>query len=128
MNDLNTVSSPVSPVQIEIGDIQEEVDFWSSSIICYIVGANPPIHVMEGFIRRIWKKYNVDKVVLVKKGIFLVRFLTMDMRDKVTSGHFEFFDSKPIMVVKSWSVDMDMEKEEIKFVPIWIQLRLNFNY
>ncbi|XP_021838838.2 uncharacterized protein [Spinacia oleracea] len=101
-----------SPVQIDLDDIQDEVDFWNSSIICYIIGANPPIHVMEGFIRRIWKKFNVDKVVLVKKGIYLVRFLTMDMRDKVTSGHF-FFDSKP-MIVKPWSVDMDTEKEEIK--------------
>ena len=115
-----------SPVQIDFNDIQDEVDFWNSSIICYIIGANPPIHVMEGFIRRIWKKFNVDKVVLVKKGIYLVRFLTMDMRDKVTSGHF-FFESKP-MVVKPWSVDMDMEKEEIKSVPIWIQLSLNFKY
>ncbi|XP_056697466.1 uncharacterized protein [Spinacia oleracea] len=105
---------------------QEEVDFWSSSIICYVVGANPPIHVMEGFIRRIWKKYYVDKVVLVKKGVFLVRFLTMDMTDKVTSGHL-FFDNKP-MVVKPWNVDMDMEKEDLKYVPIWIQLRLNFKY
>ncbi|XP_056688226.1 uncharacterized protein [Spinacia oleracea] len=115
-----------SQVQIDFDDIQDEVDFWNSSIICYVVGANPPIHVMEGFIRRIWKKINVDKVVLVKKGIYLVRFLTMDMRDKVTTGHF-FFDNKP-MVVKPWSVDMDMEKEEIKFVPIWIQLCLNFKY
>lgn len=115
-----------SPVQIDLNDIQDEVDFWNSSIICYIIGANPPIHVMEGFIRRIWKNFNVDKVVLVKKGIYLVRFLTMDMRDKVTSGHF-FFDSKP-MIVKPWSVDMDMEKEEIKSVPIWIQLILNFKY
>ncbi|XP_056698498.1 uncharacterized protein [Spinacia oleracea] len=126
VNELNTVITPASHVQIEIDDIQEELDFWNSSIICYVVGANPPIHVMEGFIRRIWKKYNVDKVVLVKKGVFLVRFLTMDMRDNVTSGHF-FFDNKP-MVVKPWTMDMDMEKEDLKSVPIWIQLRLNFKY
>ncbi|XP_056688191.1 uncharacterized protein [Spinacia oleracea] len=126
VNELNPVITPASPVQIEIDDIQEELDFWNSSIICYVVGANPPIHVMEGFIRRIWKKYNVDNVVLVKKGVFLVRFLTMDMRDNVTSGHY-FFDNKP-MVVKPWTVDMDMEKEDLKSVPIWIQLRLNFKY
>ncbi|XP_056697428.1 uncharacterized protein [Spinacia oleracea] len=50
----------------------------------------------------------------------------MDMRDNVTSGHY-FFDNKP-MVVKPWTVDMDMEKEDLKSVPIWIQLRLNFKY
>ncbi|XP_021867167.2 uncharacterized protein [Spinacia oleracea] len=31
-------------------------------------------------------------------------------------------------MAKPWSVDMDMEKEEIKSVPIWIQLSLNFKY
>ncbi|XP_021850472.2 uncharacterized protein [Spinacia oleracea] len=30
--------------------------------------------------------------------------------------------------MKPWSVDMDMEKEEIRSVPIWIQLKLNIKY
>ncbi|XP_056689967.1 uncharacterized protein [Spinacia oleracea] len=131
-NDVRTIESidyyfeNASPVQIDIDDIQEEVDFRNSSTVCYVVGANPPLRVMEGFIRRIWKKYNVDKVVLVKKGIYLVRFFTMDMRDQVIVGH-HFFDNEP-MIVKPWNVEMDMEKEELKYVPIWIQLRLNFKY
>lgn len=122
--DLNVQTD--SPVQIELDDIQEEVEFWNSSVICYIIGANPPAHVMDGFVRRIWRKFNVDKVIMVKKGIYLVRFLTMDMRDKVLLGH-HFFDSKPV-IVKPWSVEMDIEKEEVKSVPIWVQMQLNFKY
>lgn len=34
------------PVRIELDDIEEEIDYWNSSIICYVVGANPPAHVM----------------------------------------------------------------------------------
>lgn len=41
--------------------------------------------------------------------------------------HIIFFDSKPL-ILKPWTVHMDMEKEEVKFVPMWIQLRLNFKY
>lgn len=43
---------------------------------------------------------NVDKVTLVKKGIFLVRFHAMDSRYHVLNGHY-FFDNKPL-VVKQW--------------------------
>ncbi|XP_021858773.1 uncharacterized protein [Spinacia oleracea] len=118
--------SSVFPIEIDFDDIQEEVDFWNSAVVCYVVGANPPINVMEGFIRRIWKHLNVDKVVLVKRGIYLVRFKTMDSRDKVLTGHY-FFDSKPL-VLKPWTVDMDMDKDDMKSVPIWVQLKLNFKY
>lgn len=27
-----------------------------------------------------------------------------------------------------WDAEMDMEKEELHYLPIWIQLRLNFKY
>ena len=39
-------------VKIDRKDIQDEISFWKSSIICYVLGANPPIQVMERFFRR----------------------------------------------------------------------------
>ncbi|XP_021845308.2 uncharacterized protein [Spinacia oleracea] len=50
----------------------------------------------------------------------------MESRDKVLQGHY-FFDSKPL-IVKPWDQDLDMDKEEVQVVPIWIQLKLNFKY
>lgn len=41
---------------------------------------------MEGFFQRIWKNLNVDKVVMVKKGVFLVRLLTMDQGIRYYQG------------------------------------------
>ncbi|XP_056691612.1 uncharacterized protein [Spinacia oleracea] len=119
-------SDESNPVEIGFDDIQEEIEFWSSAVVCYIVGGNPPINVMEGFIRRIWKQLNVDKVVMVRKGVFLVRFLTMDSKDKVLRGHY-FFDSKPL-ILKPWNSDMNMDTPELQSVPIWVQLKLNFKY
>lgn len=40
-------------VKIDLEDIQPKIDYWSSSVVCYVVGANPPGYVMDGFIRRI---------------------------------------------------------------------------
>lgn len=36
-------------IHIQLEDIQEEIEFWSSSIVCFVIGANPPVQVMEGF-------------------------------------------------------------------------------
>lgn len=46
--------------------------------ICYIIGANPPVHVMEGYFRRILRMFKVDKIVMVKRGVYLVRFQAME--------------------------------------------------
>lgn len=69
--------------------------------MCYVLGANPPQNVMDGFVRRIWGKYGVDKVSQVERGIYLVRFTTMENCSKVLNGGHQFFDSKPL-IVKPW--------------------------
>lgn len=40
----------------------------------YNFGVNLFLQVMDGFIRRVWGKLGIDKIVLVAKGIYIVRF------------------------------------------------------
>lgn len=40
-------------VKIDECDIQSEIDYWNSTLICYVIGANPPPYVMEGHVRGI---------------------------------------------------------------------------
>lgn len=72
----------IKPVKIDMEDISDEIYFHNSSIICYVLGDNPPIQAMEGFFRRIWRTFKVDKVALINKGVYLVRFSTMGSRDR----------------------------------------------
>ncbi|KAM6574863.1 hypothetical protein CsatA_023190 [Cannabis sativa] len=60
-------------------DIEGEIEYWNSAIVCYVLGANPPLDVLEGFARRIWKE-KVDKVGLLSYGIFLIRFTSVEIR------------------------------------------------
>lgn len=53
---------------------------------------------MEGFIRRVWGKLGIDKVVIVVKGIFLVRFMSFEFRSKVLDEGILMFDKKLIIV------------------------------
>lgn len=49
----NQVNPIIPIVMIETTDIQEDVELWSSAVVCYVLGANPPLSVMEGYCRRI---------------------------------------------------------------------------
>uniref|UniRef100_A0A803Q811 Uncharacterized protein n=1 Tax=Cannabis sativa TaxID=3483 RepID=A0A803Q811_CANSA len=48
-------------VKITMDDIEEDNFFWNSSIVCYVLGANPPLSVLESSTRRLWKE-KMDKV------------------------------------------------------------------
>lgn len=51
-----------------MADVQSEINYWSSATYCYVVAANPPIHVMDGYIHRIWTDHGVEKIAMVLKG------------------------------------------------------------
>ncbi|KAL2901261.1 Ribosomal RNA small subunit methyltransferase C [Bienertia sinuspersici] len=96
-------------------------------MVAFVIGASPHVQVMEGFVRRIWKQYRVDKVMNLPKGMYLIRFNTMENRDKVLHHERPFFDSKP-MILKPWSEDMDFMQDDIKAIPIWMQVNIDFKY
>lgn len=50
--------------------------------------------VSSGGCGEIW---GVDKVILVKKGLFMIRFKTTEKRDQPLKDHI-FFDSKPVII------------------------------
>ncbi|XP_074297634.1 uncharacterized protein LOC141628380 [Silene latifolia] len=108
-------------LQIQLEDVEEDIEFWNQAVVCFILGANPPWEVVEGFIRRIWTKYNIDKISFMPNGIFFVRFKTMEMKEKVLSSEHYLFDNKP-MIVKPWTRDLEMTKEDVKSVPAWVQI------
>ncbi|XP_060965233.1 uncharacterized protein LOC133034207 [Cannabis sativa] len=114
----NTGSS--RKVKITLEDIEDEVHFWSPSIVCYVLGSNPPLSVIEGFIRRFWKG-KVDKVGALSYGVFLVRFDSIETRDEILNGGYVFFNNRPV-VMKAWDSETSFKKEDIRLVPIWIQL------
>lgn len=60
-------------------------------------------------------------MAMLKKGVFIIRFLTMEQRDKIFAGNLNLFDSKPV-TVKARDPDMNIMKEYFNVLPTWIQL------
>ncbi|XP_060968421.1 uncharacterized protein LOC115723622 [Cannabis sativa] len=49
------------------------------------------------------------------------KFTTSEDRDSVLNGGYTFFNKRP-MIMKAWHPDLNFRKEDIRKVPIWIQL------
>ena len=83
-------------------DIVEEVLFWELAVVCFVVGANPPLHVINGFAKHIWKNLSIDKVGMVEKSVFLVGFKSIEDHLTATAMNDILFNKKPL-IVKPWS-------------------------
>ncbi|XP_074293102.1 uncharacterized protein LOC141620021 [Silene latifolia] len=80
-------------IQFTAVEVKVEMDHWKNSVYCFILGANPPWDIVEGFIRRLWMNHQ---------------------------GHF-LFGNKPL-IVKPWTPEVELIKHEVKSIPVWIKL------
>src|SRR5688500_4536313 len=108
-------------VKIDLSDIEDEIHYWETAVVCFVVGANPPLHVLDGFVRTIWKDLDIDTVGMVDKGFYMVRMKSIEFRDKAYESNGVLFDNKPF-VIKPWSPEMSMDKTSLSSMPVWIQL------
>ncbi|XP_019225380.1 PREDICTED: uncharacterized protein LOC109206958 [Nicotiana attenuata] len=119
--DLSSEELTYQNVKITIDDIKDKVGYWKSAVICYVLGSNPPLVVMDGYFKRIWGYRGIDKATVVNKGVFHVRFQSEEARNRTVEEGVQMFDKKPIGI-KPWKQDIDMKKETIDRIPIWIRL------
>nr|XP_009783591.1 PREDICTED: uncharacterized protein LOC104232163 [Nicotiana sylvestris] len=74
------------------------------------------------------EQHGISKIAMLKNGIILVRFETVAGKNNVLPRNIFHFYNKPF-IVKVWNPDMELSKEEIQTVPIWIKLPgLDFKY
>ena len=83
-------------IKITMEDIEEEIQYWNTAMVCYVLGANPPVAMLEGFFRRMWKE-KVESVGSPKHGIFVVRFKDVEPRDEILNGGYIFFHRRPVL-------------------------------
>ena len=78
--------------------------------------------------RRIWQSLDIDKICLVKKGVYIVHFNSLVYQLTVVQKGVYYFDNKPLLV-KPWIPEMDINIEAITSLPIWVRfLDLDIKY
>jgi len=100
-------------------DVAAETEYWQQAILCSVLGTNLPFEVMQGFIKRVWAALDIVKIMHVRRGVFLVRFGSLQDKQMVERRGVCYFDCIPFLV-KGWNPEMDMHTEEIKSLPLWV--------
>lgn len=49
--DLRSESNLEANVKITLDDVKEEIEYWHSAIVCFVLGSNPSLIVIEGFFK-----------------------------------------------------------------------------
>ncbi|XP_062114202.1 uncharacterized protein LOC133825252 [Humulus lupulus] len=106
--------------KLDVDEIEVEASFWKSALICVVIGANPPLAVFEGFIKRIWGKLGIECVARMNAGFIMVKFRDEATLNLVLESGVIHFDKKPI-VLRPWTTNIDSLKS-VKSVPVWIRL------
>ncbi|KAM3339235.1 hypothetical protein P3S68_031321 [Capsicum galapagoense] len=106
-------------------DIKDEAQYWSSAVVCYVLGSNPPLTVTKSYFKRIWGKLGIDKIAQTNKGIFIVRFHARAARDKVIEDGIQMFDRKTTEEIGITSDAMKGIKENGKSKDSIAQVRIH---
>ncbi|KAJ8426160.1 hypothetical protein Cgig2_032642 [Carnegiea gigantea] len=101
--------------KIDHQDVASEINYWNQAILCTVLEANPPL---GGFIRRIWNQYGIDKVVAAWKGLYLVRFHSLEDKEAVLQKGIYYFDGKPF-IINAWNEELELDESSINSLPIW---------
>ncbi|XP_074266678.1 uncharacterized protein LOC141589957 [Silene latifolia] len=108
-------------LQFTSEDVKKEVAFWNHSVVCYILGANPPWDVIEDYVFNVWDQFGVDRVSFMDNGVFLVRLKRPEQRDALLNSGYYLFENKPI-IVKPWNSEAGLVKGDVDIVPVWIRM------
>ncbi|XP_074306326.1 uncharacterized protein LOC141641568 [Silene latifolia] len=108
-------------VQVTQADVAGEVNLWSTSVYCFVLGANPPSSVLTGFAKKVWQGHGIDKISFLPNDIFLVRFKTKAQQQFVLNNGHLLFDNKPV-IVNEWKPETELIKHGVKKIPIRMKL------
>nr|GFB66087.1 zinc knuckle CX2CX4HX4C [Tanacetum cinerariifolium] len=71
--------------------------------------------------RNNWAKYGLKRIIMNTKGFFFFKFDSQAGLQAVLEGDLWLIRNSPI-ILKKWSMDTRLLKEELTHIPIWVKL------
>ncbi|XP_019257668.1 PREDICTED: uncharacterized protein LOC109235874 [Nicotiana attenuata] len=102
-------------------NIDSEVSKWKYVVIVYVIGGSLTIGAMERFIVGQGSFYVKSKVYYHNDGYFMVNFASLEERNMVMYSGPHMLNNRPV-VVKQWTVDFGFDEEDLKTIPICVNL------
>lgn len=107
-------------VKINMEELKPQSEYWSTSLIGYIIGDNPNEKAMENFVLHVWNFVTKPQILMHRDGYCVFRFKSVeDMNQVLQLGPYSF-RNKP-MILKPWDVDFSMQNGILSTIPIWVR-------
>ncbi|GJR14695.1 zinc knuckle CX2CX4HX4C containing protein [Tanacetum coccineum] len=87
----------------------------------YFIGKRMAFSVVEYFARNNWAKHGLKRIRMNNKGFFFFKFDSRAGLEAVLEGGPWMICNSPI-ILKKWSMDTRLLKEELTCIPIWVKL------
>ncbi|KAJ8441780.1 hypothetical protein Cgig2_009026 [Carnegiea gigantea] len=88
-----------------------------------MLGVSPPLSVLTSFIKRIWHDFLIDRIIMFKNGVALVRFDYVETRDKVL-----IWVQLPDLDLKYWSASALSKLASLLGTPIMVHKNTKKKY
>ncbi|GJQ93702.1 zinc knuckle CX2CX4HX4C containing protein [Tanacetum coccineum] len=87
----------------------------------YFIGKRMAFPIVEYYARNNWTKHGLKKIMMNSKGFFFFKFDSRAGLEAVLEGGTWLICKSPI-ILKKWSMDTRLLKEELTCIPIWVKL------
>ncbi|XP_075081709.1 uncharacterized protein LOC107826912 [Nicotiana tabacum] len=107
-------------VKLDLEDVEQENEKWSSVIVLYVIGDSPTIGAMERFLSSLGKFLVKPQIYYHNDDYFVIRFSNVEERDQVLYSGPHTVNNRPI-IMKAWSADFNLHDEILKTIPLWVR-------
>ncbi|GJU69571.1 zinc knuckle CX2CX4HX4C containing protein [Tanacetum coccineum] len=87
----------------------------------YFIGKRMVFPVVEYYARNNWAKHGLKRIMMNSKGFFFFKFDSRAGLEAVLEGG-PWLIHKSLIILKKWSMDTRLLKEELTRIPIWVKL------
>ncbi|GJV98731.1 zinc knuckle CX2CX4HX4C containing protein [Tanacetum coccineum] len=87
----------------------------------HFIGKRMAFLVVEYYARKNWAKHGLKRIMMNTKGFFFFKFDSRAGLEAVLE-HGPWLIRKSSIIIKKWSMDTRLLKEELTRIPIWVKL------
>ncbi|KAM0051848.1 hypothetical protein Hdeb2414_s0007g00241321 [Helianthus debilis subsp. tardiflorus] len=108
-------------VVIPLSSVKQVTDRYANTLYGYFLGKRLAFPVVDFFVKNNWVKYGLSRLMMNANGFFFFKFKTKEWMDQMLEDGPWMIRNVPI-ILKEWSASNNLEKEDIKAIPVWVKM------
>ncbi|KAL9238950.1 hypothetical protein vseg_013315 [Gypsophila vaccaria] len=106
-------------VVIELDDVKEELDYWSTTLVGSLLGRRVSLAQLQSLVHKHWNHIAAPDVLYFSKGWYYFRFQSHEDMENILQAPSWSVSGYPI-IFKVWSPIVSQELDTVSVVPVWV--------